>query len=267
MFPFLFKHEAIVIPTFFTMMMLGVLAATFYLYFRAPKLGFSQVVALDIGIFGAVFGVIGGRLFHVFAEAWWFYREDPWRILDFWRGGFVSFGAFIGGAVAVLLYLRMRRLPVLKYADFTALSLPLLVMFIRVGCLGAGCCYGKPTDSFFHLIFPGPHYENGPPTGVPVHPTQVYDFLNGLVVFVFLNWLYPRRRFDGQIALLFFILYSTIRFMIEFLRGDADRGLYFHDTISTGQMTGGLVIIFCLICYAILERRSLPLDGGGLGRG
>lgn len=256
MFPFLFKHGDVLIPTFFTMMMVGVLAATFYLYFLAPRRGFSQVAVLDIGMIGAICGLLGGRLFHVFFEAWWFYQEDITRIFEFWRGGFVSFGAYIGGTLGVLAYLKYRKLPILKYGDFVALGLPLLVVFIRVGCLGAGCCYGKPTDFFIHLVFPHDLGSAGPPKGIPLHATQIYDLLNGVFLFVFLNWLYLKKKFDGQIMLLFFMLYSFIRGLIEFLRGDEDRGVYFDKMISTGQITGVLIIVICLGIYFYLWKRA-----------
>lgn len=253
MFPFIINKGDIVIPTFFFMVMLGVLASTFYLYFRAKKMGFSQVVALDVGIVGAIFGILGSRIFHVFFEAFWFYKEDPMHFFEFWRGGFVSFGAYIGGVAAILLYLKIRRLPVLKYADFIALSVPFLILFIRVGCLGAGCCYGKPTDSFIHLIFTDPQSDAGSKfPGKSLHATQLLDILNAFICFFIVHWRYNRKKFDGEIMLLLYITYSFIRGIIEFFRGDLDRGVYFDGMISTGQITGGIFIIIGVILYIYL---------------
>lgn len=257
MFPFVFRYGGVVVPTFFTMVMLGVLATTFYLYFRAPKLGLSQVAALDFGIVGAITGILGARLFHVFFEAWWFYRDNFGHFFEFWRGGFVSWGAYIGGALGVLTYLKVRKLPVLPYADFVATAIPFMVIFIRLGCLGAGCCYGKPTSFPIHLIFPGPHVNGGPPVGVPLHATQIYDLFNGVFLLVFLNWLYPRRKFDGQVVLSLFMGYAFIRSLIEMLRGDADRGVYLDGVLSTAQITGTIVIVLCSILYVILRRRGV----------
>jgi phosphatidylglycerol:prolipoprotein diacylglycerol transferase len=256
MFPFLFKFGDVVLPPFFTMIMIGILATSFYAYSLAPKRGLSQVAALDIGIVGAIMGIIGGRLFHVFFEAWWFYKDNYSRILEFWRGGFVSFGAYIGGTLGVILYLKLRKLPLFKYGDLVGLALPIMIMAIRIGCLSVGCCYGKPTDFFIHLTFPGPYVTGGPPVGVPVHATQIYDFLNGLFLFFFLRFVDKHKKFDGQVIMLFFILYSLIRFFIEFLRGDADRGLYFNNMISTGQITGLLIIAICMGVYFYLWKKS-----------
>lgn len=257
MFPHIIKSGDFVIPTFFFMVMVGVLVTTFYLYFRAPKLGFSQVVVLDLGIFGAIFGILGARLFHVIFEAWWFYAENFLRFFEFWRGGFVSFGAYIGGTMAVLVYLRLRRLPILKYADFVATAIPFMILFIRLGCLGAGCCYGKPTDFFIHLVFNNPASDAGSKfPGISLHATQLYDMANGIFIFFVLSWRYARKKFDGEVALLLFILYPLIRGMIEFLRGDADRGVYFNGHVSTGQIAGSIFIFVAVALYIYLARRK-----------
>jgi len=257
MLPFVINQGDFVIPTFFFMVMVGVLVTTFYLYFRAPKMGFSQVAVLDIGIVGAIFGILGARIFHVFFEAFWFYKQDPMHFFEFWRGGFVSFGAYIGGALAVLGYLKLRKLPVLKYADFISLAIPFMVFFIRLGCLGAGCCYGKPTDFFFHLVFIDPQSDAGSKfAGIGLHATQIYDMINAVVIFAILHWRYYRKKFDGEIVLLLFILYSFFRGAIEFLRGDRDRGLYFDDMVSTGQITGVILIVLCTGFYIYLLMKN-----------
>jgi len=239
------------------MVMVGVLVCVFYLYFRAPKLGFSQVVILDVGIVGAIFGILGARIFHVFFEAFWFYKQDPWHFFEFWRGGFVSFGAYIGGTIAILAYLKIRKQPILKYIDFIALGVPFLVLFVRFGCLGAGCCYGKPTDSFLHLIFHNSQSDAGSKfPGVALWPSQIFDQINAIIIFLVVHWRYRRRKFDGEIALLFFMMYAFFRGIIEFFRGDLDRGVYFDGAVSTGQITGLVIILVCLVLYVVLYKRS-----------
>lgn len=256
MFPTVFHYGEIIIPTFFTMIMVGVLCCTFYLYFLAPKRGFSQVVALDFGIVGATFGIIGGRLFHVFVEAWWFYKEDISRVLEFWRGGFVSYGAFIGGTLAIIAYLKIKKLDILKHCDFVALGLPIIIFFVRVGCLGAGCCYGNPTDFFIHLTFTNPHTPAGTEhLGIALHATQVYAMSYALIIFIIVNWYYFKKRFDGEVVLLFFALYAVFRSLMEILRGDEDRGVYFGGMISTAQIVGIIVLLICSLVYFILWRK------------
>lgn len=257
MFPFIIHSGDLVIPTFFFMMMLGVMASTFYMYFLAPRHGFSQIVVLDCSIVGTICGILGGRLFHVFVEALWFYQENPWRFFEFWRGGFVSYGAFIGGTIGILVYLKIKKQPILEYVDFIALAVPLMVVFIRIGCLGAGCCYGKPTDFPLYLAFHNRASEAGSKfPGIHLHASQVYDLLNGMLIFIVLNWRYKYRRFKGEIVLLFFMLYAFIRGLIEFLRGDAERVLWLQGSVSTGQITGVVIIALCVVIYVLLYRKA-----------
>ena len=256
MFPFIIHHGAIVIPTFFFMVMVASLSAALYLYRRAPRVGFSQVVILDIALLGTFFGIIGARLFHVFAEAPWYYREDPIRVLYFWQGGFVGYGVFFGILFSAILYLKLRKLPILPYADFIALACPLIIFFVRIGCIGAGCCYGKPTDFFLHLTFIHPSSDGGRDfPGVALHATQIYDLLNAVAVFAVIHWLYPRKRFHGQVLLVFFMLYGLIRGLIEFLRGDLDRGVYFDGMFSTSQAVGIVILIFGGWLWFLWSRR------------
>jgi phosphatidylglycerol:prolipoprotein diacylglycerol transferase len=260
MFPFIFQSGDFFLPTFSTMVMLGILGITFWLYYHAPKWGFSQVVMIDLGIVGAISGILGARLYHVFVEKWSYYAQDLWRILDFWRGGMVSYGAFIGGTLGIIIYLILRRQNVLKYMDAVATGLPILIFFTRVGCLGAGCCYGKPTDFFFHLVFDNPGSPAGQAgyAGMHLHATQLYEMTYATALFIFINWFYRKvRSFDGQVITMFFMVYPVLRFCVEFLRGDEDRGLFFARTLSAAQVTGLGVFILSFIAYQILKKRSV----------
>jgi phosphatidylglycerol:prolipoprotein diacylglycerol transferase len=257
MLPFLINRGDLVIPTFFFMVMFSVLVTTFYLYFMAPRRGLSQIAVLDIGIFGTIGGVIGARLFHVFVEAFWFYRENPWRVFEFWRGGFVGYGAFFGILISTVIYLKIRKLPVLHYADFVATACPLIIFFVRVGCISAGCCYGKPTDFPIYLVFNNPASDAGSKfPGVHLHATQIYDMINATIIFAVVNWRYTRRKFDGEIVIIFFAMYAIGRGLIEFLRGDLDRGVYMGGAISTSQITGLINLTVCIILYIYLNHRA-----------
>lgn len=256
MLPFIINHGDWVLPTFFFMVMVASLTTTFFLYWQAPKKGFSQVVILDIGLFGTIFGVLGARFFHIFAEAPAYYWEDPIRVFYFWQGGFVGYGVFIGIICSTLAYLKIRKLPVLEYADFVALGCPLIIFLVRMGCLGAGCCYGTPTDFFIHLTFNNPSSDAGRDfLGIPLHATQIYDQLNALITFITINLVYKRKQFHGQIMMLFLMMYAFMRFLIEFLRGDEDRGVYFDGMISTSQITGLVIVAVCGSLYFYLRKK------------
>lgn len=257
MFPFIFHYKDIFIPTFFFMIMVASLVTTFYCYWQAGRVGLSQVAILDISLLGTLLGVIGARFFHIFAEAPAYYWEDPWRVFYFWQGGFVGYGAFIGVTAATILYVKWRKLDVLEYADLMALGCPFIIGLIRVGCLGAGCCYGKPTDFFLHFVFNHPASDAARfHAGVPVHATQLYDFLNACLTFGVVHYVYFRKRaFKGQAMLTFFMMYSFFRFLIEFLRGDEDRGVYLDGAISTSQITGIVIWVIGLSLWLYWSKR------------
>ena len=260
--PILFHIGSIGVPAFFLMIMIGTLAATFYGYRLAKREKADPVVMLDFGIIGIICAVIGSRIFHIFIENPAYYLENPLRVFYFWQGGFVSIGAFVFSIAGVLVYLHVRKLEMLRYLDIVAAEIPIVIFFVRLGCLCAGCCYGKPTDFFIHLIFKntgsaaGYYHQN-----VPLHATQPYFMLNALVMLVLLYLVYTYRRFKGQVLAVFFMYYGVSRFLLEFLRGDEDRGLYFGKSISTGQIA--MIISFCvgIILYIIQCRkhRSPPL--------
>ncbi len=140
---------------------------------------------------------------------------------------------------------------------FITTAIPIMIVAIRLGCIGAGCCYGKPTDFFLHFVFTNPHSDAGSKfPGVPLHATQLYDILNGILIFAVLHWRFARKKFDGEIFLIFFMMYATIRGFIEMMRGDLDRGVYLDGMLSTGQITGVLMIIGAAVTYCILWKKS-----------
>lgn len=247
MLPFIYQSSDFTIPTFFFMIMVATLASTFYLYLRAPKLGFSQVVVLDISLWGTVAGIIGARFFHIFLEYPGYYWEDPVRVFYFWQGGFVGYGVFFGITLSTLLYLKIRKLSFLDYGDFIALAMPILIFGVRLGCLGAGCCYGKPTDFFLHLVFNNPASDAGHDyLGMALHATQLYDLTNAVIIFLLCHWVYSRRQYRGQVIMVFFIAHGILRSLNEFLRGDADRGVYLGGWISTSQFISLFAILLCV---------------------
>lgn len=250
--PILFHIGSIPVPPFFLSIMVGALLTTYMTYRLARRQGLSEVVVLDMGIIGIVGSIVGARLFHIFFEAPKYYWEDPIRIFYFWQGGFVSLGAFILVVGCWLGYFRWRKLPLLPYFDLAGQTCPIIVFFVRLGCLLIGCCYGKPTDFVLHLRFPPGSTAYYFLRDAPLHATQPYFMANAVIAFCFLRWLAKRQQFPGQITAAFLLYYGISRFFIEFLRGDADRGLYFNGTISTGQ----IVMVLFILAGGLLYTRG-----------
>lgn len=248
--PFLFSIGSTGIPSFFFMIMVASLAATWLALLFAKRDKLSDLAVLDMAIIAIIASMIGARLFHVFVEAPDYYWEKPIRVLYFWQGGFVSLGAFIGTIGSWLVYLRMKKLSTARYLDIAAIVAPLIIFCVRIGCFLNGCCYGKPASHWPYVIYRDPsstaclmHY-----CGQPLHPTQVYFMLNAVVMFGVLLLVRRFRKFYGQVAAAFLMYEGVSRFFIEFFRGDEDRGIWFGGTLSTGQIVmvgffaGGLLM-------------------------
>jgi phosphatidylglycerol:prolipoprotein diacylglycerol transferase len=158
--------------------------------------------------------------------------------------------------------MRWRRLPVWKLADLISPLIALGLSFGRIGCFFAGCCYGKETSLPWAVVFKNP--DSLARLNVPLHPTQLYDAVNGLAIFFFLSWLEKKKSFDGQIFWLFLFLYSITRFFIEIFRGDP-RGFLFGGLLSTSQGIGVLLAICSLFMLFFMEkmhRRSKDVCSG-----
>lgn len=255
--PFLFNIGELQIPSFFFMVMVGTLAMVFYCFFVAGRVGLRREFYLDMGMLGLLAGVLGARIFHILVEAPDYYWENPTHIFEFWRGGFVSFGAYIMAPLVSYLYLRIRKVPVWPYLDVLALGTPLLQFSIRMACLLAGCCYGKPTDVPWSITFSNPSstaYYYLP--NIPLHPTQVYSMIHAMLLFVFVNIYYfkKKNRAPGEVVPVMFLGYLIPRGVIEFWRADIDRGMWFGELISTGQIMSLLGVIACIALFFYLRR-------------
>jgi phosphatidylglycerol:prolipoprotein diacylglycerol transferase len=149
--------------------------------------------------------------------------------------------------------MKWHRLPVWKLADLISPLISLGLSCGRIGCFLAGCCYGKETSLPWAVVFRNP--DSLARLNVPLHPTQLYDAVNGLVLFLFLSWMERRKTFDGQIFWLFLLLYSITRFIIEIFRGDP-RGFLFTGVLSTSQAIGILLAIFSFFMLFYIKKRS-----------
>ena len=141
-------------------------------------------------------------------------------------------------------YVRKHNLPVWKTADIMAPSIALGHAFGRLGCFFAGCCYGAVCSGPLCVTFHDAH--SLAPLGVPLFPTQLMESGGEFLIFGILTLLWRRRKFDGQLFWLYPIFYAILRFVIEFFRGDVDRGLYFGGIISTSQIIAVFMLGFSL---------------------
>ena len=167
------------------------------------------------------------------------------------RGGFVVYGGIVCGLGAAYLYCRKRSLPFLRWVDCFIPCVALAQGFGRIGCFLAGCCFGKPTESFLGVTFPAGSMA---PAGIPLWPVQLFSAAGDFLLAGALLLLEKKRRGDGLLAGAYLLLYSIGRFLIEFLRADP-RGAV--GTLSTSQF----IALFTAAAGAailILRKRGTP---------
>ena len=215
---------------------LGFLAGITHWNLRAPREGWPREIGSDLGLWIMIGGILGARLAYVLAN-WSDYAAAPWTIFRIDQGGLIYYGGFVGGAVAVTLFSRQRRRPLLEVADFTIGAVPLGHFFGRIGCFINGCCYGAPAQGPLACAYPF--------DGVPRHPVQLYEAIGNLGIYFLLLRVPPRRA--GDRLALYLLLYPAWRFMMEFLRGDARwrwGGLTMAQLLSAALFLAGLALLY-----------------------
>lgn len=192
---------------------------------------------------------IGGKLF-LFFEKPLYYIKQPNHITEIISGGYVFYGSFITCIISIVLYLKIRKISILKSLDIIVLGTVILHSFGRIGCFLAGCCYGQPFD--FGVMFPKSY-------PYAVHPTQLYEVSFLVITFFFLNRLYKTKRFHGEVFILYMICYAIGRFIIEFFRGD-NRGLIINDYLSHSQFIAIILLITSIFLFKKLKRNTITIN-------
>jgi phosphatidylglycerol:prolipoprotein diacylglycerol transferase len=258
--PILFELGPITIHTVSLFHTGGILIGIWWLYRQAIKNRLDPQKIMDLSLVVVLWAVIGARLFSIlFDGSLQWYLQNPAKMLMLWNGGFTFYGGFLFGLGAGIWYVRKHKMDVWKVSDMAAPGLALGIAFGRLGCFFSGDSYGKPTDLPWAVTFSDP--LSMAPTGVSLHPTQIYSTLVLLVVFGILLWWQKQQRFKGELFLAFIMLYSVVRSFVEIFRNDP-RGVYLDGLISTSQIISLLVVIPALWLYfkKLRQYKSLKLD-------
>lgn len=247
MFPRLFTFG-----DFFTLHTYGLLVALAFLVGiytarrYAPRIGASPDAMWNLGIYMALAGLLGAKVFLLLSE-WNYYSSHPREIFSVrsLQAGGVYYGGIFFAVLLVYLYARRCHLGFARVADVFAPGVALGTAMGRLGCFSAGCCWGKPTQVAWAVTFTDPYAARivGVPLHTALHPTQLYEAATLLGIFAALRWLWRRRSFDGQIFAAYLMLYAMARFIIEFFRGDPRGGFFFSGALSLPQTVSVLLFI------------------------
>jgi phosphatidylglycerol:prolipoprotein diacylglycerol transferase len=254
------------LPVYGMMMILGVAAAIGIVilqcgYFKYPRQDavMTALIAFAGGIAGALLLRPIIKLPDVIINWGRYSKVHIGEFLPWFIGEFVFYGGLIGGAVAVVLYCRYFKMSIPCMADIFAPALPAGHIFGRLGCLLAGCCYGievSPSNPFA-IIYP--ERTDGlaavaAPAGIPLLATPLIE-AGGNIIIVCIVLLFQRRnKVTGRGISVYGILYSIMRFTLEYFRGDAIRGIY--GGISTSQIISIIIFLFSVLWFFLMARKT-----------
>jgi phosphatidylglycerol:prolipoprotein diacylglycerol transferase len=254
-YPELFSIGPVTVYTY------GVLLAASYLLglrlamSRAKSRGLDANRVLDLGIYIIIAALIGAKLLLLVVE-FDQYRRSPAELLTLLRSGGVFYGGLILAVVVAFWYIWKHRLPFWTTCDVFAPGIALGHVTGRLGCLAAGCCYGRQTDVAWAITFTNPLAASnvGTPLGIPLHPTQIYEAAAELLILVFLLATERKGRpFAGRTFWSYMFLYAVSRFIIEFYRGDP-RGMIMG--FSTSQFISVVLAPLSIAMLAWLSRQA-----------
>ncbi len=288
--PILIELGPITLYSYGLMMALGFMAAYLILHKEHKRLKFNIDNAGTLLIIGLVCGIIGAKLLYIFAE-WNHFVEDPVRML-FSPAGLIWYGGFAGGFIGMFYYIRKKRLPILQYLDMIGLGGMIGYAVGRLGCHFAGDGdYGIPTELPWGTIYANgtvkpttaaaDYFARNPEaaekwnyqelagniidtdrfgaitefdTTVAMHPTPVYEFIMGVIVF-FLLWKFRTKlQPAGMVFSVYLLLMSIQRFVIEFWRLNPVVAL----GLSQAQLFSIVIFIAGLVMIYVLKQREKP---------
>ena len=248
----------------FTVYTYGVLLAVSYLLglkmamSRAKTRGLDANRVLDLGIYIIIAALVGAKalLLVVDFNVYW---SNPQEILSLLRSGGVFYGGLILAVAVAFWYIPRHGMPFWTTTDVFAPGIALGHITGRLGCFAAGCCYGRPTDVSWGVVFTNPlaAAQVGTPLGIRLHPTQLYEAGAELLILILLLATERRgRRFPGRTFWLYMFLYAVSRYIIEIYRGDP-RGVVPVLGVSTSQFISLVLGPLSLLMLLWLSR-TLP---------
>jgi len=230
MHPILFEFAGLKITTYGLIVAVAFLASIYLAAELAKKQGIKSDIIFDLGFIIIIWAIIGARLLYILI---WYkdYIKDPIAIFKVWEGGLVFYGGFIASFFAALLWIKSKNLDFFILADIVAPFIAFGHSIARIGCFFAGCCYGR--ESNCHHLLCGVVF---PALGdnITRYPVQLYESFANFLNFLVLIFFYRKfKSKNGDVIFLYFLNYGIIRIIMEFFRGDPERGKILFLSTST----------------------------------
>lgn len=252
-----FLPDELIIYSYGALIFLGAVAASSFLIIQLKrKFNVKSDDSLNL-VIGIIAGAIIGGKFFLYFENPSYFNENPSAIFS--NSGFVFFGSLIVALSVVWWFIRKHKLALWPFLDIIAITTLIVHFFGRIGCFFAGCCHGIPYDGLFSVVFTDAQCA-ADPLNTALHPTQLYSAFMLLSILAVLLLIKQIQRFDGQLFLLYLLLYSGGRSIIEEFRGDEERGFVFGGFLSHSQLIALIIIIISLYFYYKRSRSNSTIS-------
>lgn len=261
MHPILFEIGGFPVYTYGLLLAAAYLLGLQFALMRARARGLDPNRVMDLGIWIIISALVGAKLLLLIVDRDKFSFSAA-GAMDLVRSAGVFYGGLIAAVVVALWYLRRHRMPMWTVTDVFAPGIALGHVIGRLGCLFAGCCFGRPTTVPWAITFHNEFAAQnvGTPLGVPLHPTQLYEAGAELLILgILLTFERRGRAFPGRTFWSYMLLYGISRFIVESYRGDA-RGMV--GALSTSQFVSILIVPLAILMLLVLARRPDPETAG-----
>ncbi len=247
MYPIIAKFGPITIYSYGLMVALAYLLGLYVARYEAIRKGIKLDLLYDLAFYLVIGSLIGARLYYIALFDGASFVKNPISIFKIWEGGLAIHGAIIGGILTGILFTRLRKVSFWKLADLIAPSIILGQAVGRIGCFLNGCCFGVPTQSIFGVRFPEENSAHIAYQDLALHPTQLYEFILNLIGFFALWSMRKKMKREGNLFLLYLMIYSFIRVLVSSLRGDS---LYIWGTdLKIAQVISTVIFIIALSIF------------------
>jgi phosphatidylglycerol:prolipoprotein diacylglycerol transferase len=249
-----FLPDEIIIYAYGALILFGVIMAFLFLRKNALKefqLPEEDSQSLLMGLI--IMSIFGGKFFMIFENPS-YYLSNPQTLVS--NSGFVFYGSLCFSMGFIYWFIKKHKLPTWQFLDLIAFVTVIVHFFGRLGCFFAGCCHGIPSHSFLSVTYTDAASQ-AEPLHMPLHPTQLYSSFLLFSILLILSWVKKRKQFNGQLFLIYLIIYSTGRSLIEEFRGDEARGFLFDGWYSNSQFISTLIILFALLMYIRIRKKRI----------
>lgn len=248
------------VPTYGLLAFTGIVVAIWFGVFYFSK--FYDIKKEDI-FYASMFAIIGigigAKLLYIITiipDLIRNFSSLDWKTLipKLLQGGFVFYGGLIGGVVGLYVYSKSFKISFKKLCMILIPVVPIFHSIGRIGCLLAGCCHGREYNGFGSITFYNTEFA---PVGIPLFPMQIVESICNLIIFIIILLTYKKFKGTYKTIALYAVLYSIVRFVLEFYRGDAARGIV---VLSTSQWISIALFIVGILLFVYDKKRKKDTD-------